>query len=384
MNVPWMDRTAQYLEFRSEFDAAIRRVLESGDYELGEDVFAFEKEFAEYCGRSYAVSVGSGSDAIDLSLRAWGIGPGDEVISVANSCCSVALAVLRSGVSLVLVDIDERTYNLDPAKVEDAITPNTRAILAQHGHGIPCEIDTIMDIAQRRKLKVIEDGTVALGARYKGRPIGIWGDVAIYGFGAGKMLGSFTNGAGIVVTDSQELADKVRILAHYGQRTQHPKDAVPRQFSQSGTVCSELGYNSHIGSLQAAILRVKLRHFEKWIKRRKAKAKLYANLFEGLRIILPPGLNPPNIEPVYRGYLIQVENRDQVLNRLNEQGVQARLLYLPPVHLQPAFRVLGYRLGDFPVTERLSQRMISLPIYPEMSDAQIKAVVDALKKVISN
>lgn len=384
MNVPWMDRTAQYMEFRSEFDDAIRRVLESGDYELGEDVCAFEKEFAEYCGRSCAVSVGSGSDAIDLSLQAWGIGPGDEVISVSNSCCSVPLAVLRSGASLVLVDIDEETYNLDPTKVEDAITANTRVILAQHGHGIPCEIDIIMNIAQRHKLRVIEDGTVALGARYKNRPIGVWGDVAIYSFAAGKMLGSFTNGAGVVVTDSQELVDKVRVLAHYGQRKQHPGDAVPRQFSQTRIVCSVLGYNSHIGSLQAAILRVKLEHFEKWIKRRKAKANLYAKLLKGLPIVLPPGLNPPDIEPVYRGYLIQIENRDEVLNRLNKQDVEARLLYLPPVHLQPAFRYLGYKLGDFPVTERVSQRMISLPIYPEMSDEQIKAVVDTLKEVISN
>jgi len=384
MNVPWMDRTAQYLEFRSEFDAAIGRVLESGDYELGEDVFAFEKEFAEYCGRSYAVSVGSGSDAIDLSLRAWGIGPGDEVISVANSCCSVPLAVLRSRANLVLVDIDEETYNLDPAKVEEAITPSTRVILAQHGQGIPCEIDTIIDIAERHKLRVIEDGTVALGARYKGRPIGIWGDVAIYSFAAGKMLGSFTNGAGIVVTDSQELADKVRISAHYGQRDQHPGDAVPRQFSQTRIVCSELGYNSHIGSLQAAILRVKLRHFKQWIERRKAKATLYENLLKGLPIVLPPGLNPPDMEPVYRGYLVQVEHRDQVLKRLNEEGIEARLLYLPPVHLQPAFRNLGYRLGDFPVTERVSQRMISLPIYPEMSNEQIRTVVDVLKEAISD
>lgn len=188
----------------------------------------------------------------------------------------------------------------------------------------------------------------------------------------------------MVVTDSQEFADKVRILAHYGQRKQQPADNVPHQFSQTGMVCSMLGYNSHIGSLQAAILRVKLRHFDEWIQRRKAKASLYAKLLECFPIVLPPGVNPLDTEPVYRGYLVQVSNRDQVLKQLNEQGIEARLLYLPPVHLQPAFEFLGYKLGDFPVTERLSQSMISLPIYPEMSDEQVKTAVEVLRAAIGS
>jgi len=382
MPVPWMDHRAQYYAIKDEVDKLIQRVLESGEYGMGEDVYAFEREFAVYCGTSYGVSVGSGSDAILLSLLALGVGRGDEVISVANSCWSVPLAIAHSGANIVLVDIEEQTYNIDPAKIEERITPHTRVILAMHGHGIPCDIRAIIEIARRHDLNVLEDGSVATGARYEGQRVASFGDVGVFSFGHGKMLTSYSNSAGIVVTNSQEIATRVRMLARYGTRPQEGGDEVPEEYSQTGSVCAALGYNSHLGSLQAAILRVKLRMLDPWLEQRRAKASLYKQLLSDLPIVTPA--IPENVEPVYRGYLIRVDRRkrDEIFNELKGRGIGVRLLYLPPVHLQPAFRYLGYKEGDFPVTEKVSQEMISLPIYPELTEHQVEEVVKALRDCV--
>ena len=381
MPVPWVDRRADYWAIRDKVDKAILGVLESGEYSMDEQVYAFEKEFAAYCGTQYGVSVGSGSDAILLSLRALGVGPGDEVISVANSCWSVPLAIAHSGANIVLVDIEEQTYNIDPAKIEERITPCTRAILAMHGHGIPCHIGPIMEIARRHDLKVIDDGAVATGAKYEGQRVGSFGDVGVFSFGHGKMLTSYGNNAGIVVTDSQEVASKVRTLADYGTRPQQESDRVPEEYSQTGRVCAELGYHSHLDALQAAILRVKLRRLDPWLEQRRARASLYKQLLSDLPVVTPS--IPEHIEPVYRGYLIRVPRREEVFRELESRGIRVSLLYLPPVHLQPAFRYLGYEEGDFPVTERVAREMISLPIYPELTEQQIEEVVQAIRDCLS-
>lgn len=374
MPIPWTDARDQYYALKDEIHEAMKHVLESGEYGMGEDVYAFEREFAAYCGTRYGVSLGSGSHAILLALQALGVGPGDEVISVANSCWSEPLAIAHSGADIVLVDIEEQTYNIAPAKIEERITPRTRAILAIHSYGIPCNIGTIMEIARRYDLKVVEDGAVAVGARYEGQRVGSFGDVGVFSFSSIKMLTSY-GGGGMVVTDSHETATRVRTLARYGTRPQWESDQVPEEYSQTRKVCAELGYNSTLGSLQAAILRVKLSRLDSWLKQRRASASLYKQLLSGLPVVTPS--IPENVEPVYWGYLIRLDRRDEVFSELKNRGIGVILLYLPPVHLQPAFRYLGYKEGDFPVTERVSREMISLPIYP--AEHQIKEVVEALR-----
>lgn len=374
MPVPWTDAKDQYFALKDEIDEAIRRVLESGEYGMGEDVYAFEREFATYCGTQYGVSVGSGSHAILLALQALGVGPGDEVISVANSCWSEPLAIAHSGADIVLVDIEERTCNIDPAKIEERITPRTRAILAIHSYGIPCDIAAIMRIARRHGLKVIEDGAVAVGARYEGQRVGSFGDVGVFSFSPIKMLSSY-GGGGIVVTDSREVATKVRALARFGMRPQQEDDRIPGRYSQTGKVCAELGHNSTLGSLQAAILRVKLWRLDDWLEQRRASASLYEHLLSDLPIVTPSV--PENVEPAYWGYLIRVDRRDEVLDALRDRGVGAILLYLPPVHLQPIFRYLGYEEGDFPVTERVAREMMSVALYS--TEQQIREVVQVIR-----
>jgi dTDP-4-amino-4,6-dideoxygalactose transaminase len=377
MTIPWTDDPAHYRSIKPDVDAAILHVLERGRYTNGEEVRAFEQAFAAYCGVQHGVAVGSGSDAIQISLKALDIGEGDEVVSVANSCSSVPLAIAHTGARIVLVDIDEQTYNIDPNVIEEAITPRTRALLAMHGHGIPCQIDQILDVAERHGLTVIEDGAVAVGARYRGKRIGQFGDVCIFSFGAGKMLTCYGNNAGMVVTDSPDLASRIRILADYGSRAEREQDGVPDSYSLTGTVCAELGFHSHLDELQAAVLRVKLKHFDRWIERRRGRARLYEELLRDLPVVTPPV--PDYMEAVYRGYLIRVPDRDQLYHHLRDRGIQPAVFYLPPVHLQPAFQHLGYREGDFPVTERVALEMISLPIYPELTDLQLAAIVGAVR-----
>ncbi|NLE76221.1 MAG: DegT/DnrJ/EryC1/StrS family aminotransferase [Chloroflexi bacterium] len=380
MSIAWVDRAAQYQAMKPAIDAAIQRVLASGVYEDGEEVHAFEREFAAYIGRRFAVSVGSGSDAIMLTLKAWGLGPDDEVISPANSCQSVPLAIAHSGARIVLADIEERTCNIDPASVEAAISPRTRVILAMHGHGIPCEIDPLMDIARRHGLKLLDDATVATGARYRGQRLGSLGHAGVFSFGHGKMLTAPMNGAGIVLTDSEETAAQVRTLARYGTRPLRDDDDVPAPYRLSGSACVELGYNSCLGSLQAAVLRAKLPGLDPWLERRRTVAQRYHEGLQGLPVVTPDP--PPYMEPVYRGYLVRLPRRDQVFHALKAQGIGVNLLYLPPVHLHPAFRYLGYREGDFPVTERVARQMLSLPLYPEMTNDQVDQVVAAIRDAL--
>jgi dTDP-4-amino-4,6-dideoxygalactose transaminase len=380
MDVPWLDGAFEYRALRDEMDLVVRRILESGQYELGEEVYAFEREFAAYCGRKYGVAVGSGSDAIFLTLQAIGVGPGDEVISVANSCYSVALAIVRSGGHLVLADIEKGSCNIDPRDLERRIGPRTRAVVALHGYGIPCDIQAVVEVARRHDTMVIEDGSVSAGAVVGGSRVGSFGPVSVFSLGPAKVLTSVVPGAGIVVTDSQALASKVRILSHYGQRELRASDCVPPAYRQTGIVCGEQGCNSHLGSLQASLLRIKLRQLDGWLETRRERARLYERLLQDL-----PAMTlrvPDDTKAVYRGYLIRVPDRDRVYRQLRSRGIDARLLYLPPVHLQPAFDYLGYGEGDFPETEKLCREMISLPLSSGHSVSQVKRVVQELRSCL--
>ncbi|NLE76015.1 MAG: DegT/DnrJ/EryC1/StrS family aminotransferase [Chloroflexi bacterium] len=380
MAVPWSKSAASYLAIKDEVDAAIQRVLASGVYSGGEEVEGLEREFAAFCGTRYAVALDSGSAAILLSLLAMGIGPGDEVLSVANSCYSIPAAIAHSGARTVLLDVDEESSNIDPALIGERITPRTRAIVAVHGYGIPCLIDRVMEIARRHNLQVVEDAAVSTGARYQGQRVGSFGHVGTFSLAGSKILSAFGT-AGMVTTDSAEAAARVKQLSYYGKRRQTAADGISEAYGVSNMVLGMLGYNAHMDPLQAAVLRVKLPMLDGWLEARREKARLYAQALADLPVALPAV--PPQTEPIYRGYLVRVPRRNQVLEHLHRRGIGAMVMHPPPIHLQPAFRYLGYSEGDFPVTERVSRQILSLPIYPELTEAQIGEVVDALREALA-
>jgi len=380
MAVPWMDHKAQYDSLKDEIDEAIQRVIESGEYIMSEDVLAFEREFAEYCGRDYGVSVRSGHDAILVSLLALGIGSEDEVITPDNGCPSIPLAISHTGATPVFVDIDERTYNVDPARIEEAITPRTKAILAVHSYGQPCAIKAIKQLAEAHGLIVVEDGSLATGARYEGQRVGAFGDVGVFSLSKGKILTSYGNGAGMIVTDNEGVAERAKMYGRYGFRTLRDSDGIKKEYKRGGWVCAVEGYNSHLDSIQAAVLRIKLRKLDQWIEQRGEKARLYDRLLAGLDVI-PPFIMDI-VTSAYRGYTIRVKDRYRVWDELRARGIEAMVLFLPPTHMQPVWRHLGYREGDFPVTEMVAREMLSLPVYPELTESQIEEVVLALKDCV--
>ncbi|NLE76016.1 MAG: aminotransferase class I/II-fold pyridoxal phosphate-dependent enzyme, partial [Chloroflexi bacterium] len=284
MPVPWLDLSANYLSAQDEFDEAIRRVLRSGNVSMGPDVYALEDEFAVFCGRRRAISLGSGSAAILLTLRALGIGPGDEVITAPTSCPSVPTAITHSGARLVFADIQDGSANIDPAQVEARITPLTRAVVAVHANGVPCDMAALAELARQRGLLLVEDGSVATGARFAGRRVGAFGDAAVFSLGHGKVLSSYGNAAGMMTTDSEEVATAVRTLATYGAQPLPPEHDIPADFGPLDHACGVLGYNSHVGSLQAAVLRIQLRRLDAALERRRAIAARYRAGLQGLPV----------------------------------------------------------------------------------------------------
>jgi dTDP-4-amino-4,6-dideoxygalactose transaminase len=380
--VPWEDEHAEYLRRKDQFDKIIAFVVREGNVEDGEYVTQFERNFAHYCRRRHAVSVGSGSDAISLSLQAVGLSSGDEVITVANSGCPVPLAIIRGGGIPVFVDIEKETFNIDPAQVEEAITPRTRVIHAQHGYGIPCRIDALLQIAKAHNLFLMEDIAVAIGATYEGRRAGEWGDIVVCSFTAGKVIPSWAPGAGMVLTDSLKVANKTRALSNFGQRQLCNEDEIPEEFGLANRVCVELGANSRLGALQAGILDVKLRYYDDALNRRREIAAQYRELLKDLPVVLPPCQNAPHLLPAYRGYVIETAARNCVYERLRKRGIEVRVHYMPPVHLQPALAHLGYQYGDFPVAEGMARNMMSLPVYPEMEEAQVRSVVSKIRAAL--
>lgn len=366
LNVPFVDLRAQYQTIAQEVDLAIQQVLERTDFILGRDVELFEQEFAEYIGARHAVGVASGLDALVLALRAYGIGPGDEVITAANTYMATALAIMAAGATPVLVDIDARTYNMDPQSLAAAVTSRTRAVMPVHLYGQPADMGAILDVTVRHNLLVIEDAAQAHGARYRGQPVGLSGQAAAFSFYPGKNLGAYGDG-GLVATNDSTIAQKIRQFRNYGQ-------SVKYQHVVEGT-------NSRLDTLQAAVLRVKLRRLEQWNELRRGHAAAYGRKLAGLPLVPPHVLE--ETQPVFHLYVVQVENRESVQAALSRQEVQTGIHYPIPIHLQKAAARLGYREGQFPVTEAAAKRILSLPMFPELTEEQLNFVTDCLRDALA-
>lgn len=362
MKVPFLDLKPAYAELKSELDEAVKRVLESGWYIQGNEVEAFEAEFAGYCGAKYCVGVGNGLDALQLILRAMDIGAGDEVIVPANTFIATWLAVTYAGATPVPVEPDKRTYNLDPTRIEDAITPRTKAIIPVHLYGQPADMDAINDVAKRNGLKVIEDAAQAHGARYHSKRAGSFADAAAFSFYPGKNLGALGD-AGAVVTDDSELTERVRRLGNYGSQVKYQHDTQ--------------GFNSRLDELQAALLRVKLARLDEWNSRRRSIANSYLQQLEGVADLVLPFV-PEGIIPSWHLFVVRQIDRQGLQQHLEAAGVGTLIHYPRPPHLQKAYANSGYRAKDFPLSEELSEQVLSLPISPHLSDAEADYVIAQL------
>jgi len=365
VTIPLVDLKAQYLSIQDEIDGAIQRVVDSTSFIMGPDVRAFEDEFARFCVVRYAVGVDSGTAALHLAFLTCDIGLGDEVITTPHTFIATIGMLGRVGARPVFVDIDPRTYNMDPAKIEAAITERTKAVMPVHLYGQPAEMDLILEIADKHGLKVIEDAAQAHGAEYKGRRAGSMGHVAIFSFYPGKNLGAYGD-AGAVVTDDGEIAEKVRLLRNHGRRDKY------EHLLQ--------GFNYRIDTLQAAILRAKLAHLEEWNEARRRRAAAYRGLLGDLDLVLP--YEPEHVRAVYHLFVVRLQERDALAKYLRERGISTGIHYPIPLHLQPACRHLGYKEGDFPITEECARQVLSLPMYPELTQAQIQEVVRAIKEFL--
>jgi dTDP-4-amino-4,6-dideoxygalactose transaminase len=337
-------------------------VMHRTAFVLGRDVDLFEQEYAAFCQARHAVGVDSGLSALELILRAYEIGPGDEVITVANTFIATAFAVSGVGATPVLVDADSHTFNIDVTRVEQAITRRTRAIIPVHLYGQPADMDPILEIAEQHGLVVVEDACQAHGARYKGRRVGSLGHAAAFSFYPSKNLGAYGDG-GAVVTDDERVAQTVRAYRNYGQREKY--NHVVR------------GCNHRLDTLQAAVLRVKLDHLADWNAARRQHARQYDALLAQCPLVCP--LEADYAESVYHLYVIRVQGRDELRDYLKDRGIATGIHYPIPIHLQPAYQGLGYRKGEFPVTERYAQQILSLPMYPELDSDAIVHVAGTIK-----
>lgn len=362
VNVPFLDLKSPHIELRSELEGAFDRVINSGWYILGKEVEAFEAEFAAYCEAKHCIGVANGLDALHLIVRGYGIGVGDEVIVPANTYIATWLAVTHAGATPVPVEPDERTYNIDPAKIEQAITPKTKAIMVVHLYGQPADMDPINVIAKKHGLKVIEDCAQAHGARYKGRRVGSLGDAAGFSFYPGKNLGAIGDG-GAVLTNDPELAERVKVLRNYGSQIKYHNEVV--------------GYNSRLDELQAAFLRVKLAKLDDWNARRREIAAQYLHGFAGHQSITLPFV-PEWAEPVWHLFVVRHQHRGQLQKALTDAGIGTMIHYPIPPHLQPAYKELCLEQGSFPITEAIHCEVISLPMGQQMILVQIEKAISAL------
>lgn len=367
LNVPFLDLQAQHGPLRSELAEVISEVIESGAFAGGPFVDAFEKDFANFCDCEHAIGVGNGTDALWLALLACGIGRDDEVITVPNTFIATAEAISFCGARPVFVDVDERTYTMDPAALEKALTVKTKAIIPVHLFGQPADMDPILEFARDRGLRVIEDAAQAHGAEYRGCKAGSLGDIGCFSFYPGKNLGAFGE-AGAVVTNDQELAEKVRILRDHGQVRKYRHAVV--------------GWNCRMDGIQGAVLRVKLRHLAEGNRKRRAHAAYYERVLSDLdEVILPFAAD--YAEHIYHIYAIRVQERDRVLQALQSEGIGCGIHYPTPIHLQEAYRSLGYRPGAFAVAERTSDELLSLPMFPELTQAQLTRVTEVLEGTVA-
>lgn len=363
MNIPLIDLHAQYLSFGKEALETIEKVLESGIYISGTEVSSFEKEIAAFTGTKFAVSTANGTDALVLALQSFGIGPGDEVITTPYTFFASAEAIARCGAVPVFADIDEKTYNLSPEQVEAKITAKTKAIIPVHLFGHPADMDAFLDLAQRHNLFIIEDACQALGATYKGRPVGSIGHAGCISFFPTKNLGGYGDG-GIVITNDEELARKIKLLASHGSTRRYYHDVI--------------GYNSRLDALQAAILRIKLRRLNEWNNLRREKASFYEIHLKHTNLLLPYA--HPEVSHVFHLYITQCGNQEQLAAHLKHAGISTGHYYPCPLHLQKAFAYLGYQPGDCTVAEKLSGRAIALPMFPELTDEQQEYIVKMIRQ----
>lgn len=364
MKIPLIDLKAGYLSLKDEIDTAITNVLSSGNYILGPNVQALEEEIANYCGTEFAVSVANGTDALILCLEAYGIGPGDEVITSPYSFFATAEAISRVGAVPVFVDIDEASYNIDYKKIESSITKHTKAIIPVHLFGQPAFMDKIMELATRYNLIVIEDACQAIGASFKGRKTGALGHAACFSFFPTKNLGGYGDG-GMITTSNKELAGRIRMLRAHGSRKKYYN--------------SIIGYNSRLDEIQAAILRVKLRHLDRFNEARKAKAELYNNLLQGLGFQLPEAES--DAVHVYHLYILRHPRRTEIIKGLEDRQIGCGIYYPVPLHQQEVYK-LQYLDTSLPVVEAASRGTFAIPLFPEMTDEQQTFVAAELRKIL--
>jgi dTDP-4-amino-4,6-dideoxygalactose transaminase len=367
MKVPLLDLKAQYLQIKDEIDVAIDNVLNHCRFIMGPEVAELEKKLADYCNSRYAVGVASGTDALLLSLRACGVGAGDEVLTTGFSFFATAGVIARLGAIPVFCDIDEKTFNINPALVEAKITSKTKAIMPVHLYGQVAEMDPIMEIAKSHNLPVVEDAAQAIGAKYHGRAAGSFGDAAGFSFFPTKNLGAYGDG-GFAATSSEQLDDKLRKLRVHG--------AKPKYYH------SIVGYNSRLDTMQAAVLLVKLKYLNSWHEKRREKARIYNEGFKDLAEVQIPFAHDYNYH-IYHQYTLIVEDRKKLHNHLKEKEIGFETYYPLPLHLQECFKDLGYKKGDLPVSEKLADKVISLPVYPEMGEDQQAYVIETVRKFYS-
>ena len=367
MKVPYLDLKAQYEPIRGEIAEAIQQVLDKTAFAGGPFVAQFEKEFAAFCGTQFATGVGSGTDALWVAMLGLGIGPGDEVITVPDTFIATAEAISWVGAKPVFVDVDPATYNMDPSKVEAAISTKTRAIIPVHLFGQMADMDPIMEIARKRKLLVIEDASQAHGAEYKGKKAGSIGDAGCFSFYPGKNLGAYGE-AGAVITNNEELDKKMRMLRDHGQAKKYYHSLV--------------GWNARMDGIQGAILSVKLRHLPGWTEGRRRNSALYGQLLKGVKGVTIPA-EAAYGKHVYHIYAIRVPNRDRLIAALAEKDIHCGIHYPIPVHLLDAYKSLGHRNGAFPIAEKAASEFVSLPMFPELTTDQIRFVAEGLSQIVA-
>jgi dTDP-4-amino-4,6-dideoxygalactose transaminase len=361
VKIPLVDLGAQHRQLETELQAAVQRVFQRSSFVSGPEVERFEAEFASYLNATSCVAVSSGTTALHLVLHALGIGPGDEVITVPNTFIATAEAISAVGAKPVFVDVNPVSYTMDPARAERAITAKTRAFLPVHLYGQPADMDALLEIAHGRSLAVLEDACQAHGAEYKGRKAGTLGAAGCFSFYPSKNLGACGEG-GAVVTSDPDLAERIRLLRNHGSVSKYE-----HRFP---------GYNFRMEELQGAFLAVKLKYLDEWNERRRMLAQHYDRLFSGSGVVTPTEM--PYAKHVYHLYVIQAENREALRRRLTEQDIETGLHYPIPLHLQEAYRSLGYRRGDFPVSERLAERALSLPMYPDLTFEAVEHVASPI------
>lgn len=368
MNIPLVDLKAQYYSIKAEIDEAMARIMDNTAFIMGKGVSEFEAGFAEYARAKHAIGVANGTEALMLAYQVAGLKRGDEVITTPHTFIASVSAFAHWGVKPIFVDVDPRTYNINPDHIEAAITPRTRAIVPVHLYGQPANMSAIAAIAEKHGLMIIEDAAQAHGAEWEGRRVGSWGLLTGYSFYPGKNLGA-AGDAGGITTNDDDLARQLRLLLNHG--------------SENKYLHTVLGYNARMDGLQGAILNVKLRHIERWTEQRRANAAYYDQALAGIEGIVTPYADPRG-RHVYHLYVIQVPtDRDTFLKHLHERGIGAGIHYPIPLHLQPSFAYLGHKEGDFPVTEALAKSIISLPMFPELTHEQMDYVAQAVREIVA-